>query len=307
MSSFLLFEDDAVSHLQERYAASTINLIVTDPAYAALEKHRVVGTTTRLTGSWFDIFPDSRYPEFFQACYKALAKNAHLYVMSAADHDQIDVMVRAGRAAGFKFWKSIVWDKGRVGMGYHWRASHEVVLFFEKGKRKLNNLGWPDVIREPSLTGHGVTQAMLGAALDAYNAHAREAQKKYMYTPLTDEEEEEDDDELVLHGDAFPASLLASLEAALLEVQKDVPAVIAETSLRAKGLYPTEKPVGLWRRLIANSSDVGELVVDPFMGSGSSGEAALELGRCYAGSDISATAKALATDRLINFQRKAVP
>ena len=55
----------------------------------------------------------------------------------------------AGEAAGFKFWKPIVWHKVRLGMGYHYRATYELVLFFEKGKRKLNDLGVPDVLAVP--------------------------------------------------------------------------------------------------------------------------------------------------------------
>ncbi|CAH3946127.1 Putative methylase [Klebsiella pneumoniae] len=47
---------------------------------------------------------------------------------------------------GFKFWKPIVWNKMAIGMGYHYRAKYEFVLFFEKGKRKLNNLGIPDIL-----------------------------------------------------------------------------------------------------------------------------------------------------------------
>lgn len=31
-------------------------------------------------------------------------------------------------------------------MGYHYRAKYEFILFFEKGKRKLNNLGIPDIL-----------------------------------------------------------------------------------------------------------------------------------------------------------------
>jgi site-specific DNA-methyltransferase (adenine-specific) len=31
-------------------------------------------------------------------------------------------------------------------MGYHYRARHEYILFFEKGKRKLNDLGIPDIL-----------------------------------------------------------------------------------------------------------------------------------------------------------------
>jgi hypothetical protein len=36
-----------------------------------------------------------------------------------------------------------------IGMGYHYRARYEFVLFFEKGKRRLNNLGVADVIAAP--------------------------------------------------------------------------------------------------------------------------------------------------------------
>jgi hypothetical protein len=42
-----------------------------------------------------------------------------------------------GEAAGFHFWKPLVWDKKAMGMGYHYRARYEFVLFFEKGKPKL--------------------------------------------------------------------------------------------------------------------------------------------------------------------------
>lgn len=259
-----------------RYRDESVDLIVTDPAYAALEKHRVTksgkprGTTVRLSQSegssnkWFPIFPDERYARYFQLSYRAQARNAHHYVMCAADLDQINVIVHAAREAGYFFWKPIVWDKCRAGMGYHWRASHEVILFFEKGKRRLNNLGWPDVIKEPSLRSRGVTQEMLRVALEEHDKVAWE--KKL--------------------NSVDPEAMLAALDAVVGEVQKDVPSVIAEPGLRGKGFYPTEKPVGLWTRLISNSSDLGELVVDPFLGGGGSCEAATRLGRRFAGCDI---------------------
>lgn len=43
--------------------------------------------------------------------------------------------------------------------------------------------------------------------------------------------------------------------------------------------HPAEKPVALLRRAIEASSDPGDLVVDPFAGSGATGEAALLTGR----------------------------
>jgi site-specific DNA-methyltransferase (adenine-specific) len=51
--------------------------------------------------------------------------------------------------AGFRFWKPLVWDKQTIGMGYHYRARYEFILFFEKGKRRLNDLGVADIINVP--------------------------------------------------------------------------------------------------------------------------------------------------------------
>jgi site-specific DNA-methyltransferase (adenine-specific) len=89
-------------------------------------------------------------------------------------------------------------------MGYHYRAQHELVLFFEKGKRKLKNLGIPDIIRvQPIRSG-----------------------------------------------------------------------------------YPTEKPPGVARVLIEQSTEPGALIIDPFLGSGSTWHAAELTGRRFAGCDV---------------------
>lgn len=52
------------------------------------------------------------------------------------------------------------------------------------------------------------------------------------------------------------------------------------------GRHPTEKPVGLMMGYIRNSSDPGDLVLDPFMGSGTTVEAAMRLGRRAIGIEI---------------------
>jgi site-specific DNA-methyltransferase (adenine-specific) len=127
------------------------DLIITDPAYQSLEQHRAKGTTTRLTEAWFPIYPDDRYPRFFQLCWQALRPNSHLYVF--CDHVTMRVLVPAGEAAGFKCWKPLVWDKITMGMGYHYRARYEFVLFFEKGKRRLKSLSVPDLLRHQRVSG----------------------------------------------------------------------------------------------------------------------------------------------------------
>lgn len=210
MSWFVLHHGDAVDALW-RMPEQSVDLIVTDPAYESLEKHRAVGTTTRLTKSWFPIFPNARLDELLLAMFRVLKASGHLYLLC---DDETSYLVRpAGERALLKYWQRIPWDKRRTesdaGMGYHWRNIFEYVLFFEKGPGKqLNDRSKANLLKHP----------------------------------------------------------------------------------RVIGGYPTEKPVGLWRDLIANSSQPGDVVLDPFSGSGSSGQAALELGRNYRGGDIVAGA-----------------
>lgn len=65
-----------------------------------------------------------------------------------------------------------------------------------------------------------------------------------------------------------------------------------------KKLHPTEKPVDLLRVLIENSTQPGEVVLDPFAGSGSTGEAALRLGRRFFGVELDHDYVEIAKDRL---------
>ena len=155
-SSFQLAHGDAVAWLRT-LATGTVDLVVTDPPYESLEKHRAIGTTTRLKHSkassnqWFEIFPNSRFAELFTEIYRVLAKNSHFYLY--CDPETMFVAKPLAEAAGFKFWKPLIWDKRRIGMGYHYRARYECILFFEKGKRKLSNLGISDIIEAPRVVG----------------------------------------------------------------------------------------------------------------------------------------------------------
>jgi site-specific DNA-methyltransferase (adenine-specific) len=188
----------------------SIDLIITDPPYESLEKHRRKGTTTRLKQSksssnkWFKTFPNSLFQDLFSEIYRVLKNNSHFYLF--CDQETMFVAKPICEKVGFKFWKPIVWDKMAIGMGYHYRAQYEFILFFEKGKRKLKDLSIPDVLSVKRLKG--------------------------------------------------------------------------------KDYYPTEKPIELIETLIYQSSDLNDTIVDPFMGSGVTCIAALELERSFIGCDI---------------------
>jgi len=225
---FDLANQDAVLWLQSLPAAS-VDLLVTDPAYESLEKHRAVGTTTRLKHSkassndWFTIFPNARFGELFREVYRVLKPNTHFYLF--CDAETMFIAKPEAEQAGFKFWKPLVWDKCTIGMGYHYRARYEFILFFEKGKRRLHDLGVPDIITVP----------------------------------------------------------------------------------RIRGGYPAEKPMEVSEVLVNQSSSPGDVVADPFMGSGSVGVTSRRLGRRFLGNDLNPQAVAVAAHRLRDFGEGRVP
>src|SRR5579862_8356058 len=153
---FSLAMEDAITWLR-RLDDNSVDLVITDPPYESLEKHRAIGTTTRLKHSkassndWFSIFPNKRFPELFEQVFRVLKKDAHFYLF--CDPETMFVAKPLAELAGFKFWKPLIWRKDRIGMGYHYRALYECILFFEKGKRKLQNLGIADVLDAPRIIG----------------------------------------------------------------------------------------------------------------------------------------------------------
>ena len=219
---------DAVEWLKT-VPAESIDLVVTDPAYESLEKHRAIGTTTRLKHSksssndWFGIFPNARFAELFAEVFRVLRPNSHFYLF--CDAETMFVAKPEAERAGFRFWKPLVWDKRTIGMGYHYRARYEFILFFEKGKRRLNDLGIADVISVP----------------------------------------------------------------------------------RIRGGYPAEKPPEVAAVLIGQSSQPGDVVADPFMGSGSVGVAAVRAGRRFLGNDLNPEAVRIAAQRMSELDLGRVP
>ncbi|HAT7873668.1 TPA: site-specific DNA-methyltransferase [Legionella pneumophila] len=198
----------------------SIDLVISDPPYESLEKHRAIGTTTRLKNSnsssneWFPVIKNKQLAMVIKEIYRILRPNSHFYLF--CDNETMFYIKPIAEKVGFKFWKPIIWDKVNIGMGYHYRSKYENILFFEKGKRKLNNLSIPDIL----------------------------------------------------------------------------------TCKRIINGYPTEKPVALNEILIHQSSSIGDIVADPFMGSGSVAEAALINGRKFIGTDIKSNAVYITEQRL---------
>jgi DNA modification methylase len=122
------------------------------------------------------------------------------------------------------FKQAVVWDKGPIGMGWHYRRSYEMVLVAQKGKGKC---AWFD-------TSHKV-------------------------------------ENIIRH------------------IKKIIP---------QKTDHPTPKPIALMQHFIKLHSRPGELVLDPFMGAGSTLVAAKMLGRKSFGVELDESYCELAATRL---------
>ena len=72
---------------------------------------------------------------------------------------------------------------------------------------------------------------------------------------------------------------------------------VQRSSSEAHG-YPTQKPLALLERILHASTEEGDLVFDPFCGSGTTLAAAAAMNRNFAGCDINHDAASLAMDRV---------
>ncbi|OJT22998.1 site-specific DNA-methyltransferase [Archangium sp. Cb G35] len=74
---------------------------------------------------------------------------------------------------------------------------------------------------------------------------------------------------------------------------------------KAHGSHPTQKPVSLLERVIEASTPEDAVVLDPFNGSGTTGVAAMKLGRRYVGIDMDEQYLKLSQKRLAEAERAA--
>ena len=64
------------------------------------------------------------------------------------------------------------------------------------------------------------------------------------------------------------------------------------------GKHPTQKPIALLERIVLSSTDEGDLVLDPFNGSGTTGVVAKKYHRNYVGIDINIDYLKLTIERI---------
>jgi len=358
-SRFQLTQGDAVAWLRTLPAAS-VDLVITDPPYESLEKHRAIGTTTRLKHSkassndWFSIFPNARFPELFTEVFRVLKKDTHFYLF--CDPETMFVAKPLAEAAGFKFWKPLIWDKC---------LGPDTLVWTERGVVRIADIEVGDrvAIPEGGTTGVKATRKTRAAGLrlglsdGSYLIASRDHRFMRSNLTLADACALRAGDELCTRPllARTTGSRDISLPSAVTVVGIDDVGVqdlvdvsvehrdelfllangvvthnckigmgyhyraryecvlffekgkrkLADLGIadileapRINGGYPAEKPPEVSEVLIKQSTEAGELVIDPFMGSGSVGVAAIRNRRDFRGNDLCAETLDITRDRL---------
>src|SRR5579883_1458730 len=148
----------------------------------------------------------------------------------------------------------LIWHyKNKANLGQDWGRSHESILHFRKSKNFIFNI---DDVRIP-YNAHTLKYPSHPQA--ATSQYGNGTEKSELWTPH-------------VHG-AKPKDVI------------EIPTTC--NGMHEKTPHPTQKPEELLRKLILAASNIGDLVIDPFLGSGTTAVVAEQLQRKWLGCDIS--------------------
>lgn len=154
----------------------------------------------------------------------------------------------------FKGCRWLVWHyKNKANLGNDWGRSHESILHLRKGKQHTFNT---DEVRIP-----------YGNHTLKYPSHPQAETSQYGNGKRNDTLWEPHP------NGAKPKDVI------------EIPTTC--NGMNEKTPHPTQKPEELLRKIILASSNPGDLVLDPFLGSGTTAVCAEQLGRRWQGCDLS--------------------
>jgi len=172
----------------------------------------------------------------------------------------------------FKSCRWIVWHyKNKANLGSDWGRSHESLLHLRKTKKVKLNI---DDIRIP----YGAHTLKYPSHPQAETSQYGNGKNRSAWTPHP--------------RGAKPKDVI------------DIPTTcngMGETTP-----HPTQKPEELVRKFVLASSNAGEIVLDPFSGSGTTLVVAEQLGRKWMGCELSTEYNEWAIERLDNVRRMSV-
>jgi site-specific DNA-methyltransferase (adenine-specific) len=180
-----------------------------------------------------------------RAAHRLLSADGTMYICGYPE-PMSEIAARVGPL--FTSWRCLVWFyRNKASMRRDWGRSHESVLHLRKGRDMFFDL---DAVRQP------------------YNRHTRR------YPARTQAPTSQ-------YGPPPQAPWLPHREGARPRDVLEIPTLCNGSA--EKTAHPTQKPEELIRRLVLASSSRGDLVIDPFGGSGTTYVVCEETGRRWLG------------------------
>ncbi len=202
--------------------------------------------------------------DWLEQAARVLEKNGTLYVCGFSE---ILADVKVAAMPFFKGCRWIVWHyKNKANLGGDWGRSHESIVHFRKGKEFTFNI---DEIRIP-----------YGAHTLKYPSHPQAVTSNFGKGGNGKQR----DNWMPNPKGAKPKDVL------------DIPTTC--NGMGEKTPHPTQKPEELLRKLVRASSNAGDLVADPFSGSGTTSVVAEQLGRRWLACDCNQQYNEWAIERL---------
>ena len=268
-SFYLMKAEDALTRLLERYE-NGVRLIYLDPPFRTGESFKMrigKGKQAQTVVLYEDKLDEESYLKWLgrilRGCHRLLDPQGSIYLhldyrMSHKARVLLDEIFGESN-----FMNEIIWayrSGGRATRCYP--RKHDTILFYRKSKKVLFNIKAVGTPRGPERRNH------MKRFIDEDGRIAfsiRSNGKTYTYY----------EDSLI-----YPSDVWSDIEHLQ---QKD----------RERTGFLTQKPESLLKRIIAASSEPGDLVVDLFSGSGTSASVATKLGRRFIAVDQSSVACAL--------------
>jgi site-specific DNA-methyltransferase (adenine-specific) len=209
--------------------------------------------------------------QWIELAARALRPTGSLYICGFSE---ILADLRRPASRFFMGCKWLVWFyKNKANLTKDWGRSHESILHFRKSKKVTFNV---DEVRIP-----------YGRHTLKYPVHPQAESSQYR-NDKSDRQDWQPHPQGAKPKDVF-----------------EIP--VTSNGMAEKTPHPTQKPEELVRKLIIASSNEGDLVIDPFSGSGTTLVCAEQLKRKWQGCDLNEEYCSWAVQRLENVPNRSIP
>ena len=151
---YKLYNGDCLE-IMDNIDDESIDLIITDPPYKTTKRGGTGNSGGMCKKKEFSNgnggfkYNNVKSIDYISQFYRILKEGSHCYIMT--NHVNLQEMLNVATECGFKFIKSLIWNKGNKIMGQYYMSQFEYILFFRKGKaKKINNCGTSDIIDIPN-------------------------------------------------------------------------------------------------------------------------------------------------------------